>query len=198
VPAVQQQLGFHLELPARVTATNLEFIGHIEYEDWAQAIIRIAQARDRMNWHIGACIVEGENRFGEKYSQGISDAGISPTRAMACKYVYERFPETARIKELDWSHHREIAPLETVEERIEWIDRCYKKGWSVEDLKDELVKAGLRRTRKPSLPEPDPEPESDGAEGSSGPQSCAVCGNPPANIRICPTCMSVASAGLHS
>lgn len=191
LPATNGQLGLHLEFPAKITSTNLEFKGHLDYGEWKQTLFKVVQVSDGSNWWLGACLVEGEARFGEDYAQAIDEAKISPDRAMACKYVYERVPDLIRIKELRWSHHREIAPLEKLEDRQYWITECYKNSWSVVELKRQLEEAGMRKSRQPRLEGPPDEQNGDSGDSSADIEACGCCGALPAPERVCRGCLAI-------
>ena len=179
--------GLHLELPAKVTSVNLEFVtGPLDYEDWRQTLFKVVQLGNWSNWALGACLVEGEARYGEAYAQAVSEAQISPDRAMACKYVYERIPELIRIKDLNWSIHREVAALPNEALRQEWLEECRKHAWTVTELKEKLKEAGLRQSRisqnKPKDEQNEP--------------LCGVCGLVPAKLMLCEACVAAHSLGI--
>ena len=185
--------GLHLELPAKVSAVNLEFThGPLDYEDWRQTLFKIVQLGNWSNWALGACLVEGEARYGEAYAQAVSEAQISPDRAIACKYVYERIPELIRIKDLNWSVHREIAALPNEALRQEWLEECHKHGWTVSELKEKLKEAGLRQSRTPHN-----RPQNEQNEPGRGVNEqidtnvtlCAYCHVNPAKYKLCKSCL---------
>ena len=187
-PSTKARLGLHLDFPARVTAVNLEFAKHLDYDDWKQTLFKVVQIGNWSNWAMGAVLVEGEARYGETYAQAVTEAGISPDRAMACKYVYERIPDLIRIKELKWSIHREIAPLDTLDSRQYWLTECHKHAWTVVELKEKLIEAGLRKTRQPRLEKPPGEQSRDTIVEVDG---CDSCGSLPVVGQVCRACMAI-------
>ena len=190
------QLGLKLDFPAKITSTSLEFVGRLSYEDGRQTLFKIAQVDNASNWWLAACIVEGEKRWGEEWAQAVGEAGISPPRALKLRYVYDRFPETLRVKELSWSHHVEIAPLETLELRGEWLVRCLKGNWTIAELKQQLEDSGLRAKGSvgddPGYDDTNREKDADGNNGGggSGPAVCPVCGSEEATIKVGSSCFA--------
>lgn len=183
------QLGLHLDIPAKTTPTDLRFVDpNVSYRDWKQVLAKSVQVGNWANWAIGACLVKGEQSFGEEYAQAVGEVGLSPDRATACKYVYERIPDLIRVKELSWSHHREIAPLETEEDRAEWLLLALKKDWSVAELKHELEERGLKKHRIPKTENPEEAESSNGS--SSGPSTCPSCGEEEATVKIGSSCFA--------
>lgn len=171
LPSASLRPGLRVDFPAVVTATSLNFVGRIDYDDWKQTLFKTKQLNDGSNWWLGACLAEGEARFGEDYAQAVAEAGISPDKAMAAKYVHDRIPEGIRIKEVTWSHHRIIASLATVDIRSQWIMDCYKHHWTVLELTQQLQDAGLKKARATR----DAGSDEEGREDGGAPKICECC-----------------------
>ena len=58
--------------------------------------------------------------------------------------VADRVRPNARVKELDWSVHSEVAGLEP-DEQDDWLEKSLINDWSNERLRTELKAAGLRK-----------------------------------------------------
>lgn len=191
LPSASLRPGLRVDFPAVVTATSLNFVGRIDYDDWKQTLFKTKQLNDGSNWWLGACLAEGEARFGEDYAQAVTEAGISPDKAMAAKYVHDRIPEGIRIKEVTWSHHRIIASLATVDIRSQWIMDSYKHHWTVLELTQQLQDAGLRKSR--AARNADDDEKAPGRNMALKVCECC-CGYDDATTWVCATCASVATA----
>lgn len=138
--------GLHLDIPGRITATFLELPRSLSYNDWSSVLKRLAQVHDASNFWLGDCLAHGEHIYGETYAQAASECKINEDRLQALIYVSERVRPESRMRELSWSCHREIAKLDR-KQQTSWLTKCIKQGWSLPELKEALLNAGLRKLR---------------------------------------------------
>jgi len=168
--------GLHLNFPAKVTPTQLELFGDLKYEDWDQTLFAVAQVRDGGNWWVGDALNYGDTHFGEVYTQAAGETGMSEDTLQRLKYVSSRIDPGIRIKELTWSHHREVAKC-TEDEQIRWLTMALEKSWNVSALKEAMRKKGQRSAS-----------EGDGEEQQEIENLCVACGSTKASLRICAKC----------
>lgn len=194
--------GIHVEFPGRITDTDIELSRYLTYEQWAPIGIRIAQCKDKINWYLGGWMAAGEKRYGETYAQAVNDTGIPEPRLQQLKFVYERIPPSARVKELSWSHHRIVAVAKdlTDVQRAAWLKVAVKKNLSTREL-DEAIKDSIdvkilnKRIKGGGKPIPWEEAKkeltviSDQEEKSIGVTTCPVCEENPATVMVCAGCV---------
>ncbi len=169
-------------LPGMITPTGLILHSALEIEEWAPIGIKLRQAKEWLQFALGDWLNHGEAHYGETYSQAATDTGLPEETLMIFKYVSSRVAPETRIKDLTWSHHREVAKFPP-EEQIRWLEMALKEGWSVRDLKDALKKAAGKDKEEPE--------EGSSKEGNEEPptgEACLNCGKSPAMLKICGDC----------
>jgi len=72
--------------------------------------------RDSLRFWIGDLLVYAERNFGEKAYQLIDEHHFSYKSVSDMIWVSKAVPPSIRLKELTWSHHREVAKLEPGEQ----------------------------------------------------------------------------------
>lgn len=164
----------------------------LPYDEWTPDGIRFRRVKEWLQFAIGDWLNHGEAAYGEMYAQAASETGLPEETLMILKYVSSRIEPARRIKDLTWSHHREVAKFPP-EEQDKWLERARDKAWSVKELKDALVKAGERKRK---------DREKEGGEGGDEApptgEACECCGSSPAPMRVCGKCLAVAAGGLES
>ena len=178
-----------LSFPGVITPTALILHPAVELEEWSPIGVKLGRVKDWVNFALGDWLNYGEAKYGEMYSQAASDTGMSEETLMILKYVASRVAPEIRIKDLTWSHHREVAKFPP-EEQSRWLEKALKRSWSVRDLKDALKKAAGKDKG-----------ENEGEGREEGPptgESCESCGSSPAGMRVCGKCMALAAKAVES
>ncbi len=157
-----------LVLPGTIESTALILHPALEIGEWAPIGIKLRQVREWLQFAIGDWLNHGEAHYGETYVQAATDTGLPEETLMVLKYVSSRVAPERRIKDLTWSHHREVAKFPP-EEQVRWLEMALKEGWSVRDLKDALKKAAGKDN-------PESE-EGNSEEGSEEPPTGESCLN---------------------
>jgi len=170
--------GLHLDFPAEVTPTQLTLFGDLKYEEWDQTLYKVSQVRDGGNWWVGDALNYGDMHFGEVYYQAAGETGMSEETLQRLKYVSSRVSPVNRIKELTWSHHREVAKCPE-DEQVRWLGMALGKGWNVAALKEAMRKKGQRSAS-----------EGDG-EQLDLEKGCVSCHASVAPMKICVACAAL-------
>lgn len=93
---------------------GLEIDPGMKFEHWERLIRSLERAEQGIQWYIGDALNYGEKEYGEKYAQ-VLDAhkktGIPVETLRNYQWVADRVKPVTRVTELDWSVHREVAPL---------------------------------------------------------------------------------------
>ncbi len=173
---------------------GLSLLPSLEYDEWAPVGIKLRLAKEWLQFAIGDWLNHGEAHYGEMYSQAASDTGMPEETLMIMKYVSSRLAPENRIKDLTWSHHREVAKFPP-EEQAKWLEKALKKSWSVRDLKDALKKASGKAQDE----------QGEGGNGEEGREEgpptgegCESCGSSPASMRACGQCMAVSAKAIST
>jgi len=132
-------------LPAgkvRVSASGLEFQGNLTWDEWIKVGRSLSGYLRSVHWWIGDWLNYGERRYGERYSQALSETGFSYDTLAQDKWVASRFPPEARRPVLSFSHHREVAKLPEPE-RHAWLEAAERRGLTSREL-HEVVRSTLQ------------------------------------------------------
>lgn len=138
-------------LPAVSSDWNLTEIGQqltdptLAYEDFERvcerigdiyAAIRVLDAEVRFT--IGDAILAGEMLFGEQAYQAFERFDVSEEVRRECVRISRKVPRSTRkLKRLSWSHHRAVAALPPVEQKL-WLKRAVDEGMSHHQLREEM------------------------------------------------------------
>ncbi len=128
-----------------ITYTQLEAVGGL-----------LGRMHQSLRFAIGDWLLLMEDRFPEKWSQGVEVLGISEEGMKEYLRVSQKVPRSIRRENLSWSHHRAVAALSKVSSdgKIEsdvnsqkqWLDRAETQHLSHHQLRDAL------RTEEPTDP----------------------------------------------
>ena len=161
-----------------VRATSWEAAEDIDIAEWIIQGRRLGSIGRAVSWWIGDWVNYGSARFGEKYSRAARITGYDAQSLMNMAYVAARFSCSRRRQNLSWSHHAEVAGLETDAQEM-WLNRTEEAGLSVRGLREEL------RTWRAQMKELN-------AENQPSPQD--GCDN---HAVVCPKCgFKIAPEGL--
>jgi len=115
--------------------TGLVFLDEgMSYDEWAAIGAYLQRAAGSVNWWLGDWLVRGEERYGEKYTQAISETGLSYQTLANMKWVAGKIEFSHRRENLSWKHHSEVAGFEP-EERDQWLDAAEEHDYSVAAMK---------------------------------------------------------------
>src|ERR1043166_7908158 len=135
------------DLPGKTTAVSLQLPMRLEYDEWRAAGMRLAQFKEWTQFAIGDWLLFGSAHYGQEYAQAASETELAEEALQTFQYVAERIDPTRRVKNVSWSHHREVAPL-LPSQQSKWLSKCEQEKWSVQELRDRLTEAGLKKKRK--------------------------------------------------
>src|SRR5690242_1532037 len=133
IPDTNQKLvpakpGLFLDLPAVFTRTSFRFVSPPSYEDGTTTLIRLAEVDDADNYWTGDCLCQLEEFLGDKFSQAVADAHIAEDKAMILMHVSRRVDPKVRRIAPSWSHAREAAGLDELQQ-MNWLTDAKANGW---------------------------------------------------------------------
>ena len=124
----------------RGEATAVAWMAHpqLSLDEWHSYGSRISRMSKSANWWLGDWVRVGQRRFGLHYKEASHASGYDEQTLMNLAYVAGRFSASRRREMLSWSHHAELAKLDSDDQDF-WLDRA-----AVERLSVRSLRAGLR------------------------------------------------------
>lgn len=104
----------------RFSEVGLEIDSGMKFEHWERLLRSLERAEQGIQWYIGDALNYGEQEYGEKYAQ-VMDAhkktGIPVDTLRNYQWVAGAVKPVTRVTTVDWSIHREVAPLSEDKQR---------------------------------------------------------------------------------
>lgn len=129
----------------------------MEHPEWVAVGLSLGEMGRVNNWWVGDWLHYGTNRWGEKYVEAAKITGFDGKTLRNIVYVASRFDLSRRRDKLTFTHHAEVAALES-DQQDEWLDHALALKLSATDLRLEL-RTNLRG-RASTGSEPPKEPTS--------------------------------------
>lgn len=123
-------LGDYFEL----TKTGLVVKGNPPIEAWLEAGEHLRYIQGSVHWWLGDWLRYGETHYGEKYAQALDETDYSYQTLRDDVWVAGRIEMSRRKDILSFSHHKEVAALEPVEQD-ELLNLAEEKQWSMRELR---------------------------------------------------------------
>lgn len=144
-PGIQPESGHN----QRMTPVSWQPGHQISLSQWVSDGQRLGAIGRGVNWWLGDWLRFGNTKFGERYVRAARITGYDVQTLMNMVYVATRFESGRRHERLSWSHHAELAALDT-EAQDEWLTRAEDERLSVRDLRAELRRV-LRSSEQDEL-----------------------------------------------
>jgi len=124
--------------PFTATPTGLIVTAPVPYEVWEAYGGALRRVESSLQWVIGDWLVYGEDTYGEKYAQATSLwPGNTIERLKRYAFVSQCVPVCLRKQTLSWSHHVEVASLESAKQKT-WLEKAEREDWTVRELRAHL------------------------------------------------------------
>lgn len=122
--------------------TGLDFITEPGYDEWQKLVAVFTDAKQSVTWVIATLIEFGQTKFGDKYTQALSNTYWSYGTLANMTYTIRNVPRHIRRPELSFWHHYEVASSKlTAEEKDAWLAAAIKNDWSKARLRFEISQA---------------------------------------------------------
>jgi len=124
-----------------LTETSLTLSPGVTFDRYCEIAHMIETLEGAVNWWLGDLANQGDPAFGDKMEQAfeVADELHRPGMSIASyRWVAERLPDFTRVKSLSWTHHREVSALDTLDERVYWLDQAVTNKWSSRELRKAL------------------------------------------------------------
>ena len=110
-----------------LTETGLTLSDQLDFDEWCAIGARLGKATSGLSWAIGDWVSHGFWTYGKRDEEGMAATGLAyDTLDSLHRYVAERFENLRRRRNLSWSHHREVAALDKVDQEL-WLDRAERE-----------------------------------------------------------------------
>jgi hypothetical protein len=139
---LQQESGHN----QRVTPVSWQPGHAISLSQWVADGQRLGAIGRGVNWWLGDWLRFGNDKFGERYVRASRITGYDVQTLMNMVYVASRFEAGRRRERLSWSHHAELAALES-DDQEQWLTRAEEERLSVRDLRGELRRVTRAREK---------------------------------------------------
>jgi hypothetical protein len=128
-----------LQNPPNCTLTRVgaEFDSAIDFAKWIEAGKRLLGVSACVNWWIGDWLNFGEKRYGDKYKLAAEQLDIDTAVLWNYAYIASAVETSTRVEDLSWSHHREVAPLNSTQQTF-WLAKAQSEKWTVSELRQAL------------------------------------------------------------
>lgn len=110
----------------------------LTFDEWAGALHHADLLVEAGPWFLVDLMAYGEQHFGEKHSEALptleeDPTGASQSRMKQAGWMAQKYPRTARVPGLSYTHHRVVAELEP-EDRSALLQEAVAAKLSTRDL----------------------------------------------------------------
>lgn len=141
------------------TPTGLVFAADTPIEIWGPLTERLIRQHKRIEWAIGDALQFGERRYGDTYTAWVHETGLAENTLATIKWVAGKIESSRRREDVGWSHHREVAGLDSPEDQDRVLEEAADKGMTRLDLREKVKEVKQERKREKAHAAPAPEPE---------------------------------------
>jgi len=124
--------------------TGLTVTGNPTFEEWQNCGDFLKQAERSVQFWIGDWLNYGEKKYGETYSQALEITDYEEGTLRDAKWVSSKVPLSLRNDNLEFNHHRAVAPLKPEEQKF-WLAKAEEEHLSVSDLRHEIKQERLEK-----------------------------------------------------
>lgn len=132
---------------ARAERSGLLLPDELSFEVWHQIGLQIFVVANSCAWWVGDWLAYGEDSFGDRYKQAITDTSLDYQTLRNYVWVAKNFTMSRRRDSLSFGHHAEVAALTEVEQD-EWLTRAERFTWSRNELRRRI--RATRLANRPS------------------------------------------------
>src|SRR5918997_1429511 len=104
----------------QVRRSGLSLPSEMTFDSWRELGSRVIHIANCSAWWLGDWIVYGEQSYGDRYEQAITDTSLRYQTLRNYAWVARRFPMSRRRDTLSFGHHAEVAGLPDDEQDM-WL-----------------------------------------------------------------------------
>ncbi len=96
----------------QLSETSLNLPPNMPYEEWLRVGETLFRIEKSVRWWIGDWVNYGEQTYGEKYAQAITETGLSYSTVANAAYTARKIEPSRRREKVDFSKHHAVAGLD--------------------------------------------------------------------------------------
>ncbi len=135
-------LDFGEDREVHIRRNGLSLSGEMSFESWCDLGSKVVLIANCSAWWIGDWLVYGEQAYGDRYEQAITDTSLGYQTLRNYAWVARKFRGSRRRDKLSFGHHAEVAALPDDEQDV-WLARAERLNWSRNQLRRGLRAAQL-------------------------------------------------------
>lgn len=145
---VRSVLDFRAAQGVHVRLNGLSLPNEIPFDSWRKLGRQVILAANCSAWWIGDWLVYGEQAYGDRYEQAITDTSLGYQTLRNYAWVARKFTMSRRRDTLSFGHHAEVAALPDDEQDV-WLARAERLNWSRNQLRRKFRAAQLANRQAP-------------------------------------------------
>ena len=134
----------------KLRKNGLEPIGIPSFEEWQEVGEFIRKAEGSVHFWLGDWLNYGEQKWGEMYAQAIDETGYEYDTLRHDKAISERIELGRRRPNLSWSHHQEVAYLDS-NEQDKWLALAENEKLTRQELRQNIKEHKFLKSGKQEL-----------------------------------------------
>jgi hypothetical protein len=119
------------------TSTGLDVRVALTYDSWERLGRSLMGMANASAWHLGDWLIFGQDRYDDRYREGVERAGLDYQTLRNYAWVARRFEQSRRRAGLSFQHHAEVASFPPPQQDM-WLNRAERLGWSRNELRRRL------------------------------------------------------------
>ncbi len=136
----------------RASRYELEIDDNLSMKEWKNNLRILRVVNDAVQFWIGDLINFGREKYGIGYvHESMEKFEYEKQTLKDYRWVAEKVQPSLRKDTLSFSHHKEVAFLETDDEKKSWLDIASNKNLSVRDLRKEIRESNESSNYRPRV-----------------------------------------------
>lgn len=140
-----------LDSYCELSKTSLVFKRDVTQDEWKHVFSSLKLIEGCVQFWIGDCLKYREQKWG-MYDDVAEESGYNIDTLKDYKYVADKVKESLRNDNLEFAHHKAVAPLPPEKQEI-FLKKAVEENLTVRELRQEIRKE--QREEKQSVPLPD-------------------------------------------
>jgi hypothetical protein len=145
---MRSMLGFSEDRGVHVQRNGLSLPNEMSFDSWQDLGSQVVLVANCSAWWFGDWLVYGEQTYGDRYKQAITDTSLGYQTLRNYAWVARNFPLSRRRDTLSFGHHAEVAALPE-DDQDAWLARAEQSNWSRNQLRRRLWAARVANRRTP-------------------------------------------------
>ncbi|MDQ2882594.1 MAG: LmbU family transcriptional regulator [Actinomycetota bacterium] len=145
---MRSMLSFGQNRGVQLRRHGLSLPNEMPFDSWRELGSQVILVANCSAWWLGDWLLYGEQAFGDRYEQALTDTSLGYQTLRNYVWVARRFPMSRRRDTLSFGHHAEVAALAD-DEQDGWLAQAEQFNWSRNKLRQRLRAAQSTNRRGP-------------------------------------------------